>query len=74
MYGVPDQQMGYNELETHVKSHAHKVEDPKRKQKVCIHFLRNACKMGEKCDFLHAYCEEKMPICKFIQQNGVCHK
>lgn len=66
--------MGYNELETHMLSHSYKVSDEKRKQKVCIHWLRNACKKGDKCDFLHKYDMAKMPICKFIQQNGVCHK
>jgi cleavage and polyadenylation specificity factor subunit 4 len=41
---------------------------------VCIHFLRGMCKNGTKCDFLHSYQEDKMPICKFITQNGHCHK
>ena len=30
--------------------------------------------MGDKCDFLHKYEEDKMPICKFVLQNGICHK
>jgi len=50
------------------------VDEDKRKQKVCVHWLKKSCKKGDDCEYLHVLIQDKVPICKFFQKNGHCHK
>ena len=38
--------------------------------KVCKHWLRDLCKKGDQCEFLHEYNLKKMPECHFFALNG----
>lgn len=40
---------------------------------VCKHALRNLCKKGDKCEFLHVYDLSKMPICHFFMNYNACN-
>lgn len=40
---------------------------------VCKHWLRQLCKKGDDCEFLHEYDMSKMPICYFFQKFGECN-
>ena len=40
---------------------------------VCKHWLRQLCKKGDDCEFLHEYDMSKMPICFFFQKFGECN-
>ena len=50
------------------------VQESKRKQSVCVHWMKDACKKGGKCEFLHVFDEDKLPVCKFFQQTSQCQK
>ena len=39
---------------------------------VCKHWLRALCKKGDKCEFLHEYNDNHMPICWFYSKHGEC--
>ncbi len=47
------------------------INESKKHTVVCTHWLRNLCKKGENCEFLHTFDPTKMPICKYYQ-NGNC--
>ena len=38
-----------------------------------MHWLKQACRKGDSCEYLHRWIEDRIPICKFFQQNGHCH-
>ena len=38
--------------------------------KVCKHWLRDLCKKGDQCEFLHEYNLKKMPECHFFSTFG----
>jgi cleavage and polyadenylation specificity factor subunit 4 len=38
---------------------------------VCDNRLRNLCKKGEDCEFLHKYNLKKMPVCFFFSKYGM---
>lgn len=65
--------MNINRIEEIVKSMAYNPNAEKIKQKVCVHWLKQACRKGDACEYLHRYEEDRIPICKFFQQNGHCH-
>ena len=56
-----------NVIESIVESFNYQVNDEKRKQKVCVHWLKQACRKGESCEYLHRWIEDRIPICKFFQ-------
>ena len=49
-------------------------DENKAKQKVCTFWLQGTCKKGDDCGFLHVYDKDKLPPCRFFQENGHCHK
>lgn len=69
-----DPMTSINEVAAVTESINYQVDDSKRKQLVCVHWIKNRCTRGDECDYLHAYIEEKVPVCRFYQQNGHCHK
>ncbi len=38
----------------------------------CKHYMRQLCKKGDQCEFLHIYDMSKMPECQFFRDYGVC--
>ena len=56
-----------NVIESIVESFNYQVNDEKRKQKVCVHWLKQACRKGDSCEYLHRWIEDRIPICKFFQ-------
>mmetsp|Transcript_10166 Transcript_10166/g.10044 ORF Transcript_10166/g.10044 Transcript_10166/m.10044 type:complete len:144 (+) Transcript_10166:1-432(+) len=46
------------------------INESKKHTVVCTHWLRNLCKKGENCEFLHTRDLSKMPICKYYQQGN----
>jgi len=50
------------------------VDEGKRKQLVCVHWMRSNCARGKDCDFLHSYDAKKVPICRYYQKDGACPK
>ena len=42
-----------------------------QKSTVCKHWLRNLCKKGKKCEYMHAYISDKMPSCRFFAETGL---
>ena len=52
----------------------YRVDESKRKQLVCVHYMRSRCTRGDKCDYLHQWDESKIPICRFYQQTGTCNR
>jgi len=47
--------MSINQLQAINDAVNYSVQDTKRKQVVCMHWYKNKCTRGEKCDFLHSY-------------------
>jgi hypothetical protein len=39
------------------------METKKEKEIVCMQWVREKCKKGEHCDYLHIYDYDKLPIC-----------
>ena len=37
-----------------------------------MHWLRDLCKKGDQCEFLHEYNLKKMPECHFFATFGAC--
>mmetsp|Transcript_31695 Transcript_31695/g.30986 ORF Transcript_31695/g.30986 Transcript_31695/m.30986 type:complete len:282 (+) Transcript_31695:6-851(+) len=69
-----DEKPSLNQIQAIINSTTTKVDDQKRKRTVCVHWLRGQCKKNENCEFLHVYQEDKIPPCKYYQQNGECQK
>ena len=65
--------MGINALQKTIESlNASKVDDRKRKQLVCMHYLDGNCKKGdEECGYLHTYIPDKVPVCR-LWRRGMC--
>ena len=61
-----------NDVEQYLDSFHAKTNDAKRKQKVCVHWLKKVCRKGDGCEYLHCYIEEKIPICRFFKERGHC--
>jgi cleavage and polyadenylation specificity factor subunit 4 len=36
--------------------------------------MRDSCKKGNKCEFMHHFDEARVPVCRFYQQHGECQK
>ena len=63
---------GLNELEQVIISFETTPNVQKLKQKVCVHWLKNVCRKGNQCEYLHRYVEDKIPICRFFKERGHC--
>jgi len=63
---------GLNELEQVIISFDTTPNVQKLKQKVCVHWLKNVCRKGNSCEYLHRYVEDKIPICRFFKERGHC--
>ena len=63
----------FNDIESFQNSINTQVNWDKVKQKVCVYWLKKVCRKGDTCEYLHRYIEDRIPICKFFQQNGHCH-
>lgn len=63
-----------NVVQAVAQSLNYNVDESKRKQLVCIHWIKNRCTRGDDCDYLHVYIEEKVPVCRYQQQTGACHR
>lgn len=73
--GASDREMiSVNEIQAYNHSLTYKVDESKRKQKTCIHFMKNECKKGKHCQYMHVLDEEKVPICRFYKETGSCQK
>ena len=44
----------------------------KEKQVVCMHWVKGQCKKGDFCDYLHVYDKERLPVCKYLKNEGRC--
>lgn len=52
-----------------------KVDQSKRKQKVCIYWMQGNCRFSDQeCSYLHAAVEEKKAVCKWFKEQGYCSK
>jgi len=51
-----------------------KKDEGKVKKTVCIHWMQNQCKKGDKCEFLHVYDEDKIPPCRYYMKDQQCQK
>lgn len=63
-----------NELSAFHSSLTNHVEEQKRKQLVCVHWIKEKCVRGTGCDYLHVYDQSKIPVCRFWQKDGHCPK
>ena len=54
-----------NTVERLVDSISTRANADKRKKEVCVYWLKNNCRQGNKCSFLHAMIPDKVPICKY---------
>lgn len=63
-----------NELSAIHTSLTTHVDEQKRKQLVCVHWIKQKCVRGDNCDYLHVYDEQKIPVCRFFQKDGHCPK
>jgi cleavage and polyadenylation specificity factor subunit 4 len=63
-----------NQLNAIEESQQQRVDESKRKKTVCVHWLADQCKKGDRCEFLHVYDPEKIPPCRYFQKDGTCHK
>ena len=61
-----------NAINQMLDSYNAESNEAKLKQKVCVHWLKNNCRKNDKCEFLHVYIEDKIPICKFFKERGHC--
>ena len=66
--------MNFNQLLELTESHTKQTNEQKRKKIVCRHWMRNSCKLGEKCNYLHVYDEKNLPVCNFFVRDGYCPK
>jgi hypothetical protein len=69
-----NQQHSINDVNAKWSSLNSTTQENKRKQSVCVHWMKDACKKGGKCEFLHVFDEDKLPVCKFFQQTQHCQK
>ena len=67
-----EKNFGVNEFAAIKESFHQRVDDSKRKKTVCVHFLKKQCKKGDNCEFLHVLLEDKIPLCKYYQQDREC--
>ena len=67
--------MNFNLLRELTESHTKQTKiEQNRKKIVCRHWMRNACKLGEKCNYLHVWDEKSLPVCNFWLRDGYCPK
>ena len=66
--------LSINQMRAIVDSAHYRVDESKRKQTVCVHWLKGTCKKGSECEFLHSYDKERIPRCKWYDQEGRCAK
>lgn len=66
--------VGFNELISLHESHSLKTDDTKVKKIVCVHWLKQQCKRGKECPYLHRYLEDKVPVCRYFSTEGFCLK
>ena len=57
--------MSINDVEANIRSLDQTVDEGKRKQSVCVHWMKDACKKGSKCEFMHVFNEDRVPVCRF---------
>lgn len=38
---------------------------PTQMRQVCFHWLKDKCRKGDQCEFLHERIEELIPLCRF---------
>lgn len=46
----------------------------RKKDTVCKFWVQGRCLKGDKCEYLHEYIEDKVPICSEFLHHGVCKK
>lgn len=59
-----------NELSAISESLTNHVDEGKRKQLVCVHWIKQKCVKGNNCDYLHVFDESKVPVCRYFQKDG----
>ncbi len=67
-------QLTLNKIRVAFESKKFQMDHSKRKKTVCLHWMNGQCKKGAACEFLHAFEQEKMPICQQFLQDGNCLK
>eukprot|EP00965_Chrysotila_dentata_P243069 6205216-Pleurochrysis_carterae.AAC.1 len=66
-----DEMLGVEKKEPSAESKEKDRLDPRRKQVVCKHWLRDLCKRGDDCDFLHVYDVTRMPECLCVRNSTI---
>ena len=61
-----------NEVEGLFESISSQVNEAKRKKDVCMFWMKNQCQKGKDCEYLHQYDENRIPVCRFFNDNGFC--
>lgn len=67
--GQGDEIKSRNQLQAIYDSQMSKKDECKVKKTVCIHWMSNQCKKGDKCEFLHVYDEERIPPCRYFMKD-----
>ena len=58
--------VSFNQLIALNESHNLKTDESKHKKIVCVHWLKQQCKRGKECEYLHVYKEDRVPVCRYF--------